>query len=227
MSYNAQISFKSINDLKDIFPFLSRFKQVTIENLDKIAEDEFIFCPISRDYNFTLKSTYREFKYKENEIIVRSEAWFDRLFKYRWFYNSTFNLLGIYGVPESVENIFDGTCYFQNSCDQDYERIEWGNIEVFEKIYDKWQNVSDEVIINYMKEKGYTDDEIKSDLNYIDLNYYRRTAAYDEIWEPISNTLFDDDSITYLSIFGSWDIKYKEVFLKDCFEKAEKFFLKE
>lgn len=225
MSYSALISFKSI-DLENLFPFLTKFKKTIMENLDNIAEDEFIYSPFCKNYHFEEDDSYEKIVYFDDNALLRmeSEYWADRLFKYRWFYNNALGLLGIYGAPKCTQELFDGTIYFQNSCDQDYEREDWDNIEVFQKIYDKWQNVSNEVILGLLKEKGYTDDDFKEDES---LDYYRRSAAYDEIWELIGNTLFDDDSVTYLSLFGYYDILVRNSFLSKCFDKAKKFFTEE
>ena len=223
MSYSATISFKKLN-MNNLFSFLTSFKKAIVENLDIIAEEDFIYCPLIRHYNdFKEEDNYSALSKTYPALHEASKAWVDRLFRYRSFYNPIFDLIGIYGVPDCVKTLFDGTCYFQNSCDQDYERKDWDHIEVFENIFDKWQNVSDEVIISYLKNnKGYTDNEI---LELGELDYYRRSAAYDEIWEQISNTLFDDSSVTYISIFGYYDILDISSFLGKCFEKAKAYFL--
>ena len=45
---------------------------------------------------------------------------------------------------------------------------------------------------------------------------------YDEIWRPISDTLFDDESALYLSLYGSYDISKQYAFIRHCYNEQEK-----
>ena len=45
---------------------------------------------------------------------------------------------------------------------------------------------------------------------------------YKEIWDPISETLFDDETALYLSLYGPYDIMRQNVFLSCCYEKQVK-----
>lgn len=216
MSYSATISFKHIeaNNIKGIFDFLTLYKKTIIDNLSSIAKDAWYYCPALKDKDIDCNNI------KDVVDHEPSRSWFERLFRYRWFYDDSLGLLGIYGVPKVTESLFDGTCYFQNSCDQDYERNEWSGIKEFENIFDKWQLKTNEDIIDYLKTKrGYTDKDIV-DIEHFD--YYRRWGAYNEIWGRIENTLYDEDSITYISIFAFYDISYKIAFLKECAELFKK-----
>lgn len=220
MSYSANISFKKITSIENIYSFFQEFKFAAIENLDIIAEDDFIYCPLCKHHDIKLTDTFESIKYNHDKVVLCSESeyWFNRLFTYRWFYISKWNLLGMYGVPSILSDLFDGTVYFQNSCDQDYERNEYGGIEIFEKIYDEW-------ILNK------TIDEIKAYLNETELLfefeclddeallYARRTCVYNEIWKNFSSTLYDDDSVVHLSLFDYWgSLLYCHKFLHKCIE---------
>lgn len=208
MSYSAQISFKEI-EAEDIHEFFQAYKAEVLSHLDDIAKDNYIFCPY-------VKCSYENFMdaCEDEALKYESESWFFRLFSYRWFYLKEEKLLGVYGVSDCVNHLFDGTVYFQNSTDQDYEREWWQGITAFEKIYDKWLNASEEEIKSSPYYYDYcTDDE----------NYERRTLAYQEIWSKCSDSLDDDDSVVMLSLFDYWSsLKYKTQFLKKCWELAQK-----
>ena len=125
MSYSATINFKTVKE-GELYGFLKRIKDACKAKFAEIAEDNYIFMPsINKDY--LLKN---DSEYAKDQL---DRAWMrNSIFSYRFFYIPEHNLLGVFGAP--VEDIFDLTCYFQNSCDQDYDFEEWKGIPIFEQI---------------------------------------------------------------------------------------------
>lgn len=118
-------------------------------------------------------------------------------------------------MPDALRYLFDGTVYFQNSCDQDYAREEYNHVQKFEEIYDNWMKKSTEEIYKLCKkdvEEWNKDEEM----------YYRRTYAYDEISTRYEDELYNDEKALYFSLFKTF---YEEdmilTFLKYCREKLQ------
>ena len=214
MSYNCTISFKKIG-LKDIYKFLQEYKKFIIENLNKIVEDEYMWCP-------SVKNRIGKIDYKEltaNEIDL-DENWFCRIFKHRFFYDDEFGLLGIYGVPTVSRKLFDKTVYFQNSCDQDYGFEDWEGIPEFENIYNKCMQLTAEEL---KAKKDYIDDDYIKEEDEEGLNYYRRSFAYDKIWERYEWSLWNDNDVIYLSLFNLWDdLMLAKEFTINCYNLRNK-----
>lgn len=155
-----------------------------------------------------------------------------RVFTYRYFYNKELNLLGIYGLPNSLREIFDDTLGFQNSCDQDYEFEYWDKVEPFKVIADKYKAMSPQEVWKEFKKSrdSYTEEEFM-DPKENHIEYYAKTLCYEEIWETyLEKTLYNEDSIVYLSLFQYYDsgfihkfiYKVKELydlFIEDCKKK--------
>lgn len=226
MSYNCTISFKSING-KDIFSFMQNFKKYLMENTDKIAKENFSYCPFVQELSNAPNSLL-----DVSEILKeKSKHWVtDGIFKYRFFYDSDKGLLGVYGVPTCAQNQFDGTIYFQNSCDQNYDKKEYAGIIPFEHIFDKWYNQQEDDFImmyeiHYKKPFDTSElDECRNNPKIYQerLDYIKKSIIYDVIWNPISETLFNDDKALYFSIYGGYDTQKIYSFLNKCLnEKKE------
>lgn len=197
MIYYCEISFKQIKP-ENVYPFLVEVKEQCIRNFKQIAEDNVKYLAMRLN-------NLQNYNVDQREL---EESWVKQLFTFRYFYYSNINLLGIYGIPNSVKYLFDNTIYFQNSADQDYEFDTWNNIDTFRKIADKWKNTTDEYVI---KELDLDKDQIK------DLNYWRRSGCYSEIWNTyLKDTLYDKDSIIYFSCFSFYDIIHIQNFLEEC-----------
>lgn len=214
MSYSCEISFKKM-DAVDIIPFLSELKQNIGKHMEDVAKDNYPFCPYIRR---TL-SVPEDFENVPHQQIQEAKNWAFNLFKYRYFYDTENQLLGVYGVPDSVKEMFDGSVYFQNSCDQDYDKEHYDGISLFEEIYDKWMNMPNSEFYKMYK-KEYDDDFFEAYITEQSRNemsdYYRKCFAYDEIWKKYENTLFDDDAAIYFSLYGYYDSIRLYSFLKLC-----------
>ena len=210
MSYHAEISFKTIKP-NELYSFFQKLKAETVKNLDAIAEDEFLYMPSVRN----------EHLYNDVRAAVKrdaNEGWAKQVFTHRFFYLADHDLLGVFGVPNKAKQVFDKTIYFQNSCDQDYEFDEWKGVPVFEQIADKWANTTDqEVRRKYLETNSGSWDEDEP----FDHGYYRRTYAYDEIWDMCSEYLWNEDSVVYISLFGFYDFYPVGKFVDKCKEKYE------
>lgn len=98
---------------------------------------------------------------------------------FRFLYWEEHKLLGIVMMPpESVNEKWPLSMYFQNSCDQDYPFFEWkeGNIPFFANAAAKAEN--------------YTAEEIRAKVDYEiedeNLEYYRRSTCYNDIFEELA-----------------------------------------
>ena len=209
----------------EIIPFFRSFKQRVTEKLKEIAEDNYCFCPFIRKSLFNLPEDFSELEIPFSENGKQSIYWANcDVFKYRYFYDSEYKLLCVFGVPDAVQDVFDCTVYFQNSCDQDYEKKCWNGVDKFEQRYEEWMTVDVDVI-----KKKYADSHLSDfDVDYPDvikkskaLNYYRKTFAYEEIWNRYSKYLYNDENAIYLSLYGQYDSTTLLKFIKYCFDKAK------
>ena len=170
-----------------------------------------------------MPSARYEHLYKDTRPAVRNdadEAWAKGVFTFRFFYLADHNLVGVFGIPNDVQQVFDATIYFQNSCDQDYKFETWNGVHVFEQIAEKWKNATNEEVQSKYTEEddGSWDEEIP-----FDYDYFRRKYAYDEIWDMCEEYLFNEESVVYVSMFGYYDFHPLMKFVKKCREEYEKF----
>lgn len=213
MSYHATINFKTLKP-NELYPFFQKLKATTSKSIEQIAEDEFIYMPSNR---------YGHLYENVREAVKRGadEAWAKGVFTTRFFYLAEHDLLGVFGVPSAVESIFDDTIYFQNSCDQDYKYDTWAKIPPFAEIAEKWRNATDEEVKAKYNAESYG--EWDEDEN-CDLDYYRRTFAYDEIWGMCESYMWHDELAVHLSLFGYYDFLPIKQFVGLCKEKYEREF---
>lgn len=202
MSYSATICFKTVKH-KELYKFFSSLKAFCKANFDQTAKDNFIFMPtINRDYMLAQDSQYAK------EQLDR--AWMrNSVFNFRFFYLPQHNLLGMFNIPTIARRLFDTTCFFQNSTDQNYDYDDWKGVPLFEKIAEKWKNATDEQVI---AAHPYPEELMESKR----FDYYRKTFAYDEIWKICSDFLFSEDSVVYLSLFGGYEIAEQLKFVSLC-----------
>ena len=212
MSYHATISFKVLKE-DEIYPFFQRLKSKIAQNTKKIAEDEFLYMPSVRYAHL----------YEGVRAVVKEdadEAWARGVFTMRFFYLTEHNLLGVFGVPTEAQSVFDDSIYFQNSCDQDYDFDEWKNIPVFAQIAEKWKSATDkEVRERYYGERYGECDEDDVEEN---LDYYRRSFAYDEIWGMCEEYMWHDEQAVHLAMFGFYDYAPIRAFVCACRKEAER-----
>jgi hypothetical protein len=154
-----------------------------------------------------------------------AKAWAHNLFKWKFFYNQELCLLGMMGLPNALHDLFDGTVYFQDSCDQDYDEKAWEGIRVFEVLYSKYMQFSDDHVKKiYESKRDETFDEMMKD-DYPDatpeivkekLDYYRRTFCYDKIWSYFSQYLWDESKSVFMSVYGNYEVREIYSFIKFC-----------
>lgn len=205
MSYSATIRFKKIK-ADEIFDFFVKMKEHVSNNLDKVAEDDFIYSPYVKN-----KKKYEEDTY--NVLLTEDMGNWARnsVFNFRYFYIKDLELLGLYGGPDCLGELFDCTLGFQNSCDQDYDFEYWDKVEPFKAIADKWKTVPLESVLEKMDR--LSDLEYCRDVEKDYPQYYAKTACYEEIWETyIEKTLYNESTIVYLSLFGYHDFKVLQSF---------------
>lgn len=165
MSYRANFLFKkNINSITDFFEFIKKLEsEIRIKELKYFFFDEIFYSNIKQEE-------------KRDQVIKVSKMVSD--FKLTFFYWEKFNMLGTIlslSVP-SIENLFDGSFYFQNSTDQDYEEEDY----IF----------FDENIINIINDFNYDDND----------DYDNRTIRYNRLVELLSlDKILGINSNEYLS----------------------------
>lgn len=196
MSYWCQICFKQVDGC-DVYSFLQQFKSETMLHLAEIANANAIFSPLYKAHTWE-----KDFE-ASREVREATMDWARaKLFRYRFFYDKKHRLLGVYSVDKSMHGLFDLVHEFQNSCDQNYDFDSWNGIEHFESIATKWKNAPADNLKKFFE--GIYQDDWDS-LDDENLDYWRQSAAYQEIWEHLEWSLEDDDSVLYFSLFGFYD----------------------
>ena len=208
MSYYCKICFKQLSG-DDIIPFFQAFKREAIQRIPEIAKENAFASPIMRKH----PELFERFEVTP-ELRRETKDWGSlNVFRYKYFFNKELGLLGMYNVHNHLDGLFDCVAHFQNSCDRDYKFDYWKGVSCFESIAEKWQNAAlEDVTAHFEKVWGGIDGSSG-------LDYYRRTAAYDEIWANFESTLEDRDSSLYLALFGAYDLEPLSRFCV-CIEKA-------
>lgn len=202
MSYSATICFKTVKH-KELYKFFGSLKAFCKANFDQIAKDNFIFMPTIRKGHMLEQDS----QYAKEQL---DRAWMrNSVFNFRFFYLPQHNLLGMFNIPTIAGRLFDATCFFQDSTDQDYDYDDWKGVPLFERIAEKWKDATDEEVI---AAHGCPEELRKSE----NFEYYRKTFAYDEIWKICSEFLFSEDSVVYLSLFGDYEITEQVKFVSLC-----------
>lgn len=257
MSYSCFISFKAMQPT-EMLSFFKQLKENISAHLPEIAQDNQGYCPYIRQKELEnisgpmTREEWNQLKPEEKASLFprdfqnvglddRSNAkdWaMNCVFKYCVFYDESRGLLGMFSIPDAVQDMFDGTVYFQNSCDQNYERSEWEGIAAFEAIYDRWQQMTPEQLHahwvathntnlqpgekprtlydEYAYElKDMTDEEAEHFWEER-FDYMRKSCAYDEIWGNYHDELYDGPNRLYLSIYDRDDYHPLLVFVKSC-----------
>ena len=222
MSYFAYVSFKTLDETETIHSFFQNLKQMLLDNMQSVAEDNWSYCPLCKSHDFKPDDSFSVVKELEQGKYEESRKWFHLLFSYRWTYIPEHNMIAVFGVPDVLYPCFDGTVCFQNSCDQDYTLDCYDGIKLFEEIWNKWDKEDPFVIKEAIKEQ-YDDLFSSEDLENPEIiDCYRRQFAYDEIFDFVDGTLFDEKSAVYISMFHAYDVIYETKFLLKCFEIAKK-----
>ncbi len=224
MSYWCEINFKKMEE-KDVIPFLRRLKKRLVFDFSEIAKDNYIYCPFVKKHLLDLPQEYSDLVIKEPDVFNASNNWACNLFSFRYFYDTEYHLLGVFGVPNAVKDVFDASIEFQNSCDQNYVASHWHGVKEFEKIYEKWiikdvneiKEIYNEKYSPFTFDKEYPD-TVKASKQ---LAYYRKSFAYEEIWERYQGELYNDESAIYFSCFSANDFAVLYRFLSYCFEFAK------
>ena len=221
MSYNCTISFTHIAP-EDVFQFMTDIKKACTERLEAIAKDEYCYCPFVRN-SLVVNRDFANGITKEQK--EEAKAWAHSLFKWKIFYSQELGLLGMMGLPNALHDLFDGTVYFQDSCDQDYDEKVWEGIRVFEVLYSKYMQFSDDHVKKiYESKRDITFDEMMKD-DYPDatpevvkekLDYYRRTFCYYKIWSNFSQYLCDESKSVFMSVYGNYEVREIYSFIKFC-----------
>lgn len=207
MSYGFDMCFKKVSSFAKAMEYANKFVSTwTKEDVYKLIEDEEYFVPSNR---YRLEDN----KWK-TEIDI---GWARNCLSPKFVYFKEQKLLGLLGAswPHRKE-FFKDHIYFQNSCDQDYDREDWGNIKYFTDIWDECQNADlDALAESYAKKYNYKKEEVLKEwqIDYEDgiddkhLDYRRRSMAYDTIYENLHLDSWlwgEEDDDTYVRFAINW-----------------------
>ena len=188
MSYSCEISFKQIQS-NEIYSFFQSIKKSLQDNeiVNGLCKDLMFNHKLAR---ITLSQIDEHFeKYKDFSDLYKARLDDDtngynivedlkesvkKNLTFRWFYISEENLLGVFGVPKTLQRFFDNMTYFQNSTDQDYDWETWDNIDLFQRCVKRAKDIS----LKALKIAKDVSDEALIDL---DEEYWRKSLAYDLI----------------------------------------------
>lgn len=179
MSYGFDMGFAQANSLQEAMAIALEYtrSQMAEKNIRKTIRDNRYYIPSVR----TGYIADEESKTRRADVLADTadRYWLEALFTFRFLYWKEHKLLGIVMMPpESVNEKWPLSVYFQNSCDQDYPLSDWkeGNIPFFANAAAKAEN--------------YTAEEIRAKVDYEiedeDLEYYRRSTCYNDIFETLA-----------------------------------------
>lgn len=224
MSYWCEINFKKMEE-KDIIHFLRNLKKRLYFDFSEIAKDNYICCPFVKKHLFDLPEKYSYLMINEPDLFKTSSNWACNLFTFRYFYDTEYHLLGVFGVPNAVKDLFDVSIEFQDSSDQDYEASHWHGVKEFEEIYGKWITKDVDEIKEIYNEKYSPFNFDKEYPDPIDaskyLAYLRKSFAYEEIWKRYQGELYNDEDAIYFSCFSVNNFFVFDKFLSHCFTYAK------
>lgn len=183
MSYRCCIHFISNVKKEDVYECIRKEINAQKGKFQEIAEENINKC----FWKFNFPDTKEELTDPEYRHLLYGEA-VEYLAKaslgFQFIYWKELELLGIIG------NTNNGVCVqFQNSTDQDYPFTDYKGIDCFSPIVEKYKNMSNEDITKaYKKEYGNDPD--------IDIEYYRRSFCYDEIFDllELNSFLYDKEN---------------------------------
>lgn len=179
MSYGFDMGFAQANSLQEAMKIALEYTQSQMT--EKIIRDNRYYIPSVR----TGYIADEESKNRRANVLADTadRYWLEALFTFRFLYWEEHKLLGIIMMPpESASEKWPLSVYFQNSCDQDYPLSDWkeGNIPFFMNTVAKAEN--------------YTEEEIRAKFDYEiedeDLEYYRRSTCYNDIFEALALELW-------------------------------------
>lgn len=181
MSYGFGMYFLPVKSFENALIKAQEFITVcgsNDENIKSLLESERYYFPSSKTYPKTEK---------EKNIAKYADDFFvEYVTSLRFVYFKNAKLLALVGnsYPEA-DKFFKGDVYFQNSCDQDYEKKEWAGIKYFTKIFDKCSKMSASKLLKVLNDKyDFKAYELEDIENSID--YYKRSAAYEVIYSTLA-----------------------------------------
>lgn len=161
MSYWCKINFKEVASADDFLQEVEKMKKAMWEQRMRIISDNLVFCKAG---NFGDNTSAKS---------LSVEAWLQRLMRIRLMYWSHLNLFGYCSVGK-----FDGfeSVEFQNSCDQDYEYIDYPkNIRYFKEKVEEFKTLPFNEVQSRMKDLVVDYDVDDRSVSH---DYDRRWALY-------------------------------------------------
>ena len=223
MSYSISLAIKEMPK-ENMMDFINKFKQKMLkpENAQQEIELNYIYCPYIRSAWF-MEEKCNGCKKAIEEL---TNYWIRSLFEFKFCYIDDIDCLACVLSQESPKEIcdmFDTFVYFQNSCDQDYDYKEWGDITYFKKQIEFIKQMTKEQFTKWYKENIY--DFFEEEYATSDIEYYKRSAVYELCYQPIKKVIWGNDNCIIVNLLYEADysyINYKNILKRFLIQKAEK-----
>lgn len=186
MSYSCEIHFISDVKKEDMYTYIRNEVDKQKEKFEKIAEENIDMCFWKYEYPETKEDLIKE----EYCYLLRwdtAEYLANQCLGLRFIYWKNLELLGIMGDTDSGISII-----FQNSTDQNYEFSCYKGIKCISDIVTKYKIMDDESVKKKYQDRFGSQEDIG------DIEYYRRSFCYNEIYKflEINDFIYNKDSFS-------------------------------
>lgn len=198
MSYSIDLAFREVKEGEDSLFIIQQIKNRIIENIDYLIKDNITYSPYIRD-----SLEWEDLDVRE--LSSKTIDWLERMLMYKFIYFPERHLIACVTTKEPfLEDLFENFTFFQNSCDQDYNYDTWKGIKQFEEVVDKVQPIpyteegKQQLIELLRSHHPYWN---SSDLeecckNLESFEYWKRSAVYSIIFDPLEEVVFGTDQLT-------------------------------
>lgn len=194
MSYSFNMFFKQVNNKEEAYDFAIKTTKLLYKNMTEYILDNKCYIPSIRSLM------------AEKTLEETNKYWLSEIFSLNFTYWEEHKILALLGwdYPTPIKDLYDVGICFQNSCDQDYEYEEWGiGIYLFNEVIAKVKDENDlDALIKICFPYGCDEYNLENLKN--DINYYKRTATYDLIFDKLhlNDWMYhreDDDNKCFLN----------------------------
>ena len=173
MSYYFRMGFKEIERDK-VFDYCLNLLNDDLRDYKKIIDESLETTVFDMEIS----------RYQDNKTRrLLCDNFIKNIYERVFLYWPDKNLLGI--LVNHREDPDTVNITFQNGCDQDYSYDTWKGISYFEEFVEKYRSATVE---DLMKIEDFDREDIESDLEY-----FRRSAVYDHIFEELQLREFVSD----------------------------------
>ena len=196
MSNAFTLNFRHCRSLGDAMLVATKTADAVYAGLKDLLEENRYYIPSIRfDFN----------DMSDQEKRVRNDAWLESLMKMNFIWWPQYKLLAFSGDgwPKAALSLYKRKVFFQNSCDQDYGFSEWKDLRApFKEIVQTCHEGTLEDVAKMMNMgRPYPwEFEIEDGEDEEALAYYRRSAAYNGIYETLhlDQWLYGQEDCTFI-----------------------------